>query len=35
MHYTDLAEHVNTLVALLGLSAGISIFLLWRMLVRM
>jgi hypothetical protein len=35
MHYTDLAEHVNTLVTLLGLSAGISIFLLWRMLVRM
>lgn len=35
MGYHDLAEHVTALVTLLGLFAGISALLLWRMLVRM
>lgn len=35
MHYHDLAEHVTTLVSLVALFAGVSAFLLWRMLVRM
>jgi hypothetical protein len=34
-NYTDLAEHVGALVALLGISAGISTMLLWRMMIRM
>ncbi len=34
MNYQDLAEHTGTLVALLGVFAGISGFLLWRMLTR-
>jgi hypothetical protein len=35
MHYQDLSEHVGSLVTLLGLFAGVSGFLVWRMLVRM
>ena len=35
MTYQDLGEHVGTLVSLLGLFAGVSALLLWRMLVRM
>lgn len=35
MSYSDLAEHVGALVSLLGLFAGVSALLLWRMLVRM
>ena len=35
MDYQDLGEHVGALVTLLGLFAGVSALLLWRMLVRM
>ncbi len=35
MHYKDLAEHIGAVVALLGIFASLSGFLLWRMLVRM
>lgn len=35
MSYQDLGEHVGTLVTLLGIFAGVSGLLLWRMLVRM
>src|SRR4030042_6389475 len=35
MNYHDLSEHVGALVTLLGLFAGMSAFLVWRMLVRM
>ncbi len=35
MYYQDLSEHVGALVSLLGLFAGVSGFLVWRMLVRM
>jgi hypothetical protein len=35
MSYQDLGEHVGALVTLLGLFAGVSALLLWRMLVRM
>jgi hypothetical protein len=35
MQYQDLSAHVGTLVSLLGLFAGVSAMLLWRMLVRM
>jgi hypothetical protein len=35
MSYQDLSEHVGVLVSLLGLFAGVSAMLLWRMLVRM
>ncbi len=35
MNYQDLGEHVGALVSLLGLFAGVSALLLWRMLVRM
>jgi hypothetical protein len=35
MAYHDLGEHVGALVSLLGLFAGVSGLLLWRMLVRM
>ncbi len=35
MFYQDLAEHVGALVFLVGLFAGVSGLLLWRMLVRM
>ncbi len=34
-YYQDLSEHVGALVTLLGLFAGVSGLLLWRMLVRM
>jgi hypothetical protein len=34
MNYQDLAEHTGSLVALLGLFAGISGFLMWRMFSR-
>ncbi len=35
MQYQDLAEHLGALLALLGVFAGLSGFLFWRMLVRM
>ncbi len=35
MQYQDLSTHVGTLVSLLGIFAGVSAMLLWRMLVRM
>jgi len=35
MHYQDLAEHLSVVLALLGVFAGLSGFLFWRMLVRM
>jgi len=35
MIYQDLSEHVGALVTLLGLFAGVSGMLVWRMLVRM
>ena len=35
MNYHDLSEHVGALVTLLGLFAGVSGLLVWRMLVRM
>jgi hypothetical protein len=35
MQYQDLSAHVGTLVSLLGIFAGVSAMLLWRMLVRM
>src|SRR4030065_423403 len=35
MNYTDLSEHVGALVSLLGLFAGVSGLLVWRMLVRL
>ena len=35
MLYHDLAEHVGALVSLLGIFAGVSALLVWRMLVRM
>jgi hypothetical protein len=35
MIYQDLSEHVGALVTLLGLFAGVSAMLLWRMLLRM
>jgi hypothetical protein len=35
MNFQDLAEHVGVLVSLLALFAGVSGFLLWRMLTRM
>lgn len=35
MHFGDLAEHVGAVLALLGVFAGLSGFLFWRMLVRM
>jgi hypothetical protein len=35
MYYQDLSEHVGALVSLLALFAGVSGFLVWRMLVRM
>jgi hypothetical protein len=35
MYYQDLGEHVGALVTLLGLFAGVSALLLWRMLVRL
>jgi hypothetical protein len=34
MNYQDLAEHTGSLVALLGIFAGISGFLMWRMFSR-
>ncbi|MFH1595012.1 MAG: hypothetical protein ABIG94_01395 [Pseudomonadota bacterium] len=35
MNYQDLGEHAGALVTLLGLFAGVSALLLWRMLVRL
>jgi hypothetical protein len=35
MNYQDLGDHVGALVRLLGVFAGISGMLLWRMLVRL
>jgi hypothetical protein len=35
MYYQDLSEHVGALVSLLGLFAGMSGLLVWRMLVRL
>lgn len=35
MPYQDLGAHVGTLISLLGIFAGVSGMLLWRMLVRM
>ena len=35
MEYQNLAPHVGVLVSLLGIFAGISAMLIWRMLVRM
>ena len=35
MYYQDLGEHAGALVTLLGLFAGVSALLLWRMLVRL
>jgi hypothetical protein len=35
MDFQDLSQHVGTLVSLLGLFAGVSAMLIWRMLVRM
>lgn len=33
--FSDLAEHVGAVVTLLGIFAGLSGFLFWRMLVRL
>jgi len=35
MGYQDLGEHVGALVTLVGLFAGLSGFLLWRLLCRL
>lgn len=35
MHYSDLAEHLGVVLALLGIFASLSGLLFWRMLVRM
>jgi|UniRef100_A0A7C3Z1V6 hypothetical protein len=35
MQYRDLAEHLGAVLALLGVFAGLSGSLLWRMLVRL
>jgi hypothetical protein len=35
MGYHDLGEHLGAILSLLGLFAGMSALLLWRMLVRM
>jgi hypothetical protein len=35
MNYQDLSAHVGALVSLLGLFAGVSGMLVWRMLVRL
>ena len=35
MSYQDLGEHTGTLVSLVGLFAGVSALLLWRLLTRM
>jgi hypothetical protein len=35
MYYKDLAEHVGAVLALLGVFAGLSGFLFWRLLARM
>jgi hypothetical protein len=35
MSFQDLAEHVGTVVALASFFAGVSGFLLWRMLTRL
>lgn len=35
MSHSDLAEHVGAVVALLGVFAGLSGFLIWRMLARL
>ena len=35
MNYQDLSEHVGALVSLVGLFAGVSGLLVWRMLVRL
>jgi hypothetical protein len=35
MQYKDLAEHLGAVLALLGVFAGLTGFLFWRMLVRM
>ena len=35
MYYQDLGEHAGALVTLLGLFAGVSGLLVWRMLVRL
>ena len=35
MNYQDLGEHASVLVSLLAAFAGISAFLLWRMMTRM
>ena len=35
MNYQDLGEHATALVTLVGVFAGVSGLLLWRMLVRM
>lgn len=35
MVYQDLGEHAGTLVSLVGLFAGVSAFLLWRLLTRL
>lgn len=35
MYYRDLAEHVGAVVALLGVFAGLSGFLFWRILARL
>lgn len=35
MNYQDLGEHAGALVTLIGVFAGVSGMLLWRMLVRL
>lgn len=35
MQYSDLTEHLGVVLALLGIFAGLSGMLFWRMLVRM
>ena len=35
MNYQDLGEHAGALVTLIGVFAGVSGLLLWRMLVRL
>jgi hypothetical protein len=35
MSYQDLGEHTGALVSLVGVFAGVSAFLLWRLLTRM
>ena len=35
MFYQDLGVHTTTLVSLVGVFAGVSAFLLWRLLTRM